>query len=135
MCLQYCAYCDERGASIGCCIRSCRNSFHLPCALKSHCRIEFAGSFRSYCDQHSGFSVPEKVHAPTDPCAICFDEMGPYDLSDSIRSPCCNTDSWYHKWCLAKYAQTSGYFLKCPLCNSKGFRKDIARLGIFIPNR
>lgn len=133
---QFCAYCKEKTATIGCCVRACRKSFHLPCALKNECRLEFVDPFKSFCDVHNGIKKPKKVHKPTDTCKICFDDMGEWNPIQSIQSPCCNRDSWYHKLCLMKYALTSGYFLKCPLCNdSNQFRDSIAKQGIFRPDR
>lgn len=62
--------------------------------------------------------------------------MGKYNLIKSIPLPCCNKNAWCHKMCLQTYAQTSGYFLKCPLCNdSDNFREWIAQRGVFIPDR
>lgn len=65
-----------------------------------------------------------------------FLSIGEYNLIRSIPLPCCNKDSWCHKLCLQQYAQTSGYFLKCPLCkDSDIFRDWIAQRGVFIPDR
>lgn len=133
---QYCHYCHQRGATIGCCVKSCRRSFHLPCALKEDCRFEFSNTFRSFCDEHHNLKRPKNAHKPTDLCTICYDEMGKFNLIQSIALPCCTTDAWCHKLCLQKYAQTSGYFLTCPLCkDSDKFRDWITSRGVFIPDR
>lgn len=134
ICLQVCSVCEDGGASIGCCVKKCRNSFHLPCALTSNCSINFA-NYRTFCKDDRKYQPPAILHTPTEPCTICLAEMGPYRPNQSIQTSCCNT-SWSHKLCLAQYAQTSGYFFKCPLCkNSKQFRQSIMQQGIFIPNR
>lgn len=133
---QFCHYCLQRSATIGCCGKACRRSFHLPCALKNNCRLEFSNTFRSFCDEHHNIKRPKNVHKPTDLCTICYDEMGNFHIIQSIALPCCNKDAWCHKLCLQKYAQTSGYFLKCPLCkDSDQFRDWIAERGVFIPDR
>lgn len=126
----------KKGATIGCCAKSCRKSFHLPCALKNDCRLEFHDPYQSYCDAHVNIKKPKNAHKPSDLCTICSDEMGEYNLIQSIPLPCCNKNAWCHKICLQQYAQTAGYFLKCPLCNaSDSFREWIARRGVFIPDR
>lgn len=68
--------------------------------------------------------------------SVSYLSTGEYNLIRSIPLPCCNKDSWCHKLCLQQYAQTSGYFLKCPLCkDSDMFRDWIAQRGVFIPDR
>lgn len=134
--MQFCFYCHEKGATIGCCAKACRRSFHLPCALEHDCRLEFTNTFRSFCDLHHNIKEPKNVHKPTDLCTVCYDDMGEYNPIRSIPLPCCNKNSWCHKFCLQKYAQTSGYFLKCPLCkDEKLFRDWISQRGVFIPDR
>ncbi|KAJ6641254.1 G2/M phase-specific E3 ubiquitin-protein ligase [Pseudolycoriella hygida] len=131
-----CYYCKGRSATIGCCVRSCRRSFHLPCGLKNDCQFEFFDRYRSFCEEHRTIEEPKVIHQPTDLCTICYDEMGQYNLIKSIPLPCCNKNAWCHKLCLQKYAQTSGYFMKCPLCNnSNTFCTFIAKRGVFIPDR
>lgn len=133
---QTCYYCHQRGATIGCCVKACRRSFHLPCALEQDCRLEFSQTFRSFCDEHHDIKRPRNAHKPTDLCTICYDEMGKFNVIRSIALPCCNKNAWCHKLCLQQYAQTSGYFLKCPLCkDSDHFRDWIAERGVFIPDR
>lgn len=52
-----------------------------------------------------------------------------------ILSPCCKT-GWFHRWCLASFALSAGYFFKCPKCNdTKTFREQVVRKGIFIPDQ
>ncbi|XP_031637487.1 G2/M phase-specific E3 ubiquitin-protein ligase-like [Contarinia nasturtii] len=132
----FCHYCHSNGATIGCCKKSCRHSFHLPCALQNDCRFEFQDPFQSYCDAHHNIKKPKNAHKPSDLCTICYEEMGEYNPVRSIPLPCCNKNSWCHKLCLQQYAQTSGYFLKCPLCkDSDTFREWITRRGVFIPDR
>ncbi|XP_055326820.1 PHD finger protein 7-like isoform X2 [Sitodiplosis mosellana] len=131
-----CKFCKKAGANISCCNTKCRKAFHLACAAEHNCRFEFVNSFQSFCDAHHDIKKPNHVHKPTDLCTICYDEMGKYNLIQSIPLPCCNKNAWCHKLCLQKYAQTSGYFLKCPLCkDSDNFRNFIAERGVFIPDR
>lgn len=123
------------GANIGCTIQKCSRSFHLPCALNKECRFEFLDPFPSFCHKHHGIKKPEIIHATDESCQVCFDDMGEYNPVRSIQSPCCK-NGWCHKTCLMEYANQSGYFMKCPLCNDSNlFRKEIAKLGVFIPNR
>ena len=35
-----CKDCGDKGATLGCHVRSCHASWHLPCARASHCRLE-----------------------------------------------------------------------------------------------
>lgn len=90
--------------------------------------------FESYCGMHVTFDEPKDEHSPRDLCQICHDKMGHYVPMQSIPSPCCNADAWYHKQCLAKFAQTCGDEFKCPLCNNyELFRETIESYGILIP--
>ncbi|VDL82036.1 unnamed protein product [Nippostrongylus brasiliensis] len=47
-----CNVCHERGALIGCCCSKCRLVFHLPCAMRSQCYIDYE-DFRCFCSKHS----------------------------------------------------------------------------------
>ncbi|KAK6029000.1 hypothetical protein OSTOST_04897, partial [Ostertagia ostertagi] len=40
-CFQICSVCNERGAGIGCCSSACRRVFHLPCAIRSMCFLDY----------------------------------------------------------------------------------------------
>ena len=33
-----CSTCGQKGAALGCFVKSCRKSYHLPCALNLDCR-------------------------------------------------------------------------------------------------
>lgn len=94
-------------------------------------------TFRSFCDRHHSIIVPaENQHNETDRCNICLDEMGSFHIINSVQSPCCNNDAWYHKLCLMKMAQSSGYFFRCPLCNdAKKFKQKVKMRGVFVPDR
>lgn len=134
--MKRCAFCLASGANISCCDKICRKAFHLPCASKQNCRFEFCGAFESFCDRHHNIEQPKNCHEPNDMCLICHQPMGEYNPIQSMPITCCNTGSWLHKYCLQKYAQTSGYFVKCPLCNDvETFRKNIRRNGVFVPDR
>lgn len=134
---QRCYYCKNTGATIGCCQSGCPRSFHLPCASKMGCLFEFKNTFESYCHEHHGVRTPTAEQFPNDLCcSICFDEMGSFHPVNSVRSPCCNKNSWYHKRCLMQLAQTTGYFFNCPLCNNGDeFRETLVMKGVFIPDR
>lgn len=105
--------------------------------MQQDCRFQFTGRFQSFCDAHHQIEKPIKCHEPTDLCAICFEQMGKYNVIQSIQPVCCKNNSWFHKSCVQKHADAAGHFhLKCPLCNeSEIFRKNIARRGVFIPHR
>lgn len=95
---------------------------------------EFKDTFRSFCNKHVELPYKEQ-HEPEDECAICFEEMGKFDMITSVLSPCCKT-AWFHKDCLSKYAAASGYFFKCPKCNnSEEFKEEIPNRGVFIPEK
>ncbi|CAB0010900.1 unnamed protein product, partial [Nesidiocoris tenuis] len=46
-----CCFCDKKGASVGCCARSCPSTYHLSCALQSNC--VFLSNKEVYCKNHS----------------------------------------------------------------------------------
>lgn len=135
--LQTCCYCQKRGANIGCCNQRCRQSFHVPCGVKNKCLSEFTGVFRSFCRKHSNqfACAPGEEHKTDDLCRICLDVMGTYDAVESLRSPCCSRDVWYHKRCMMQTAKAAGYFFKCPICkNENDFRGVMTKRGIYIPD-
>lgn len=132
---QKCTFCRENGANIACCDKKCHRHFHLSCAVKRDCRFEFYDKYKSFCDKHHGLTAIDR-HQKTDPCAICQDDMGQYNVIRSIRSPCCKS-GWYHKQCLSRYADAAALFMKCTICNQNidKFRQALEKRGVFIPER
>lgn len=52
-----------------------------------------------------------------------------------ILIPCCK-NSWFHRDCLQRFANTSGVHFKCPLCNDKvQCQSELPKLGIFLPEK
>lgn len=53
--------------------------------------------------------------------------------SRPILIPCCK-NSWFHHDCLQRFANTSGVYFKCPLCNDKDqCHSELPKLGFFLP--
>lgn len=150
-----CCYCNDFGANINCCYKDCKNSFHLPCAVKQHCLFEFCDSYRSFCYEHSLIEIKNtdgfvnKEHPSNEACCICKEEMNDYHPIESFQLPRCNKDlsnasrqsreriDWCHKICMIRYAASSANYFKCPIgCNNiEYFKKVVVRRGIFIPQR
>ncbi|KAI9590782.1 probable serine/threonine-protein kinase DDB_G0282963 [Glossina fuscipes] len=133
-----CCYCKKRSAGIGCCKEKCKSSFHFICGLENGAENQFCESFRSYCHKHRT-SVNCKPPTYRESCCICYNSLRKknevFNSSLHLKAPCC-TNGWFHKLCLQKFAATSGYFFKCPLCNNtKLFREKLKYQGIFIPDQ
>ncbi|XP_053090286.1 uncharacterized protein phf11 isoform X2 [Pangasianodon hypophthalmus] len=50
-----CSYCKKNGATAGCEVKSCKRSYHYPCAHKASAKSEEdqnKGIFRLYCEKH-----------------------------------------------------------------------------------
>jgi len=47
-CFQRCRFCNNVGASIGCCVKSCRMSFHFPCGIANGVLAQYFGTFRYF---------------------------------------------------------------------------------------
>lgn len=136
MVFQTCFYCKTRGASVGCCGKSCRKSFHFSCGVKNRCLTEYVGNFFSFCHQHASTrtSNTSKEYEPDDECEICQKPMGEYDRLNSLKAVCCPDDKWFHKRCLKEQALLNQDDFSCPCCgNSDEFRDNLLINGIFIP--
>ncbi|XP_058825316.1 uncharacterized protein LOC131685532 isoform X2 [Topomyia yanbarensis] len=131
---QKCYLCKGRYANIHCCAKKCFRTFHTVCGIQSGCLSHFVDTFQSWCDRH--VELPSKVqHGEEDVCGICYDAMGPFNKLESIYAPCCQ-NGWFHRRCVAQFAQTAGYFFKCPLCNNKDeFGRAMQLRGVFIPEK
>ncbi|KAH8273765.1 hypothetical protein KR026_007951 [Drosophila bipectinata] len=130
-----CYYCHEPGANIGCCQPACRRTFHTKCGYDNMTQSEFRGTFKSYCHQH--VRSYRYRPAPDEDCVICQDRLAGseerFNVSTMLHSPCCR-NGWYHRHCLQSYANSAGYFFKCPLCNNNTVFNDVALRGISVPN-
>uniref|UniRef100_A0A182Q586 PHD-type domain-containing protein n=1 Tax=Anopheles farauti TaxID=69004 RepID=A0A182Q586_9DIPT len=130
-----CYICKKPHANVSCCAKKCLRTFHTVCGIQNRCLSHYTDTFQSWCASHVPLKSEAKPHAPDEPCSICYDEMGPYEKISSIRAPCCK-NGWFHQQCLARYAQTAGYFFKCPLCkNEDTFLAEIPLRGVFVPER
>lgn len=131
---QKCYICKERYANIWCCAKKCFRTFHTACGFKNGCLSHYSDTFQSWCDKHVEL-VDTEQHSETEACGICYDDMGPYRKLESIRAPCCH-NGWFHRRCVAQFAQSAGYFFKCPLCNNKDdFGQLIRQRGVYIPEK
>lgn len=129
-----CFYCKIRGATIGCCKKGCRKSFHLPCALKNNCLTQFINSFNSFCHLHHGIETNTPVHTIEELCGVCNEMMGTYRPVTSIPLTCCS-NGWCHKKCLKDNAHSSADF-RCPKCGDlEHFHEKMLHNGIFVPFR
>ncbi|XP_058452843.1 uncharacterized protein LOC131431254 isoform X2 [Malaya genurostris] len=131
---QKCYICKGRYANIHCCAKKCFRTFHTVCGIQSGCLSHFVDTFQSWCDKHVELQS-DVLHGEEDVCGICYDAMGPYNKLESIYAPCCQ-NGWFHRRCVAQFAQTAGYFFKCPLCNNKDdFGRAMQLRGVFIPEK
>ncbi|XP_017030325.1 PHD finger protein 7 [Drosophila kikkawai] len=133
--LLRCFYCQRLGANIGCCRTKCRRTFHTKCGYDNLAVSQFSGHYNSFCHQH----IPKyRIRpGPGEQCTICFESLVAkgkrFSLATEMQSPCCR-NGWYHRQCLQRYANSAGYFFKCPLCNDEEKFAEVALFGISIPN-
>jgi len=139
-----CTICTQKYATVGCAAKSCRKTFHLTCAVRSKALLQYCGQFSLYCHEHRlkqrPFAKMAKRNEGEDDqtsfsCGICYDDIAtPLDDLAVIWSPCC--EKWFHKGCVQHFADTSGYFFKCPLCNNKDdFVEEMKQFGIYVPEK
>lgn len=129
---QPCVYCKQKGATVGCCRKQCRRSFHFHCGKKNDYSFTFV-KFKSYCNQHCPPTVHRDQHDDSTICELCSVTMGPYSLVNSIKLICCDSRSWFHRFCLQKNAFEFGVDFKCPKCSeSDDFRTYMLQCGIFV---
>ncbi|KAM3842528.1 G2/M phase-specific E3 ubiquitin-protein ligase [Diretmus argenteus] len=133
-----CYGCKKKGASVGCCIRSCRKMIHFPCGKKQQFISQFTDLFPSYCKDHS---PTQSVSAGLDlslpqSCSVCLDSIDPVLSYSVLKCPACHT-SWFHRDCVQHQADSAGvFFFRCTLCNNKEhFQEEMLRMGIHIPER
>ncbi|XP_016942044.1 pineapple eye protein [Drosophila suzukii] len=127
-----CVYCHRPGANIGCCKSGCRRTFHTKCGIDNLAQNQFRGTYKSYCHRH--VITHRRRPASSDTiCVICtellVEEGERFNVVNMLYSPCCR-NGWYHRKCLQMYANTSGYFFKCPLCNNTEEFHDVTLMGI-----
>ncbi|CAL8146793.1 unnamed protein product [Orchesella dallaii] len=126
-----CAFCHINGASVGCCEKKCKISYHFPCGLANQVTFQFLGNYESFCIDHSRYScrIPEKDHK----CPVCMCNISGKELY--VSASCCKS-AILHKSCVQRMAFSAGYFFKCPTCNSSNlFKKEIRCQGVFIPEQ
>ncbi|XP_053671024.1 PHD finger protein 7-like [Anopheles nili] len=137
-----CVYCQCPSAPIRCAKDGCDRWFHYPCGYDNSCLTQFCDQFNSFCHLH----VPEEYYQPQNTkdkdCEICFEELpqltdANFNILSVIQS--CNKPKCppglMHRTCLQRFAYTSGYNFKCPLCFRKDFKIQAIKRGIFVPSR
>lgn len=137
-----CFYCNLPSAAIACAQAGCERRFHYICGYNNACLTLFVGQFESYCHQHVPAKLCQPVNRKDRDCDICFTEL-PLETEPnfnplSIIHTSCDSncpEGLLHRECVQRYAYTSGYDFKCPLCWNKNFRHMAEECGIFIPQR
>lgn len=128
---QTCFYCKLKGANIGCSRKSCRKSFHLPCALENNGLVQFCDKFDSFCHIHHGIER-QSIHSKDEICALCSQSMKEFHAVTSIELDCCG-DKWYHRNCLRKLAFEKQNNFCCPNCGDHDdFRNFMLKNGVFV---
>ncbi|XP_050067414.1 PHD finger protein 7-like [Anopheles maculipalpis] len=139
---KQCAYCSRPSAAIECAQPECVRRFHYICGYNNGCLTQFRNQMLSYCHKH----LPKLYHKPINTrgreCDICFNDLplvteADYNPVAIVRTHCDKvcSDGFFHRECVQRFAYTSGYNFKCPLCWNKCFRRHAADSGIFIPQR
>ncbi|XP_078672201.1 uncharacterized protein LOC144911760 [Branchiostoma floridae x Branchiostoma belcheri] len=136
-----CNFCEQKGATIGCCTKKCRAVFHLPCGMDNGSLHLFFDDFKSYCREHRPMQVISKDMILDTPeknpvCPICMYRLTPKPSHNVLKTPCCKR-TWLHRECVQHQASSAGmYFFRCPICNSKeAFQQEMLKNGIYIPEQ
>ncbi|XP_021961302.1 uncharacterized protein LOC110857011 isoform X2 [Folsomia candida] len=128
-----CTFCGKTGASIGCCTKACRTTYHFPCGLANDIQYQFLRNFETYCPKHydhQNICLPDNEELS---CPLCMSGISKDE--DVIKGGCCN-GSIFHKDCAKQMALNAGYFLKCPLCNeTTKFIEELRTHGVFVPEQ
>ncbi|CAH1261920.1 G2E3 [Branchiostoma lanceolatum] len=136
-----CSFCEQKGATIGCCTKRCRIAFHLPCGMENKTLHLFFDDFKSYCKEHRPMQVISKDMILDTPeknpvCPICMYRLTPKPSDSVLKTPCCKR-TWLHRDCVQRQASNAGmYFFRCPICNTKEtFQQEMLKNGIYIPEQ
>lgn len=126
-----CFFCKKKHANLGCCVQICKKMYHIKCGRNDDASFEFVDTFPSYCKEHSKKRKQKKITEDAE-CGICMDKI---KKAKALLIPCCR-NSWFHRTCIQKFANTSGVFFKCPMCNdTKICKKKLPLLGILLPEK
>lgn len=136
-----CYVCMGNNATISCSVQNCQRSFHLVCAEKKHCLIQYVEPYNAFCDEHHGLS---EIPPMSWKCQTCWEQFKK-ENNQRKRSPveyipsCCR-HGWYHRQCIRKQAHFSGSNMKCPSCGEKDeqraeYQRFVQTRGVYIPNR
>lgn len=85
-----CFYCRLKGANIGCCRKSCRKSFHLPCLLQHNGSVQFCDKFDSFCHIHHNVER-SSIHSKEEICSLYSQNMMEIHAITSIELNCCGS--------------------------------------------
>ncbi|XP_046860887.1 uncharacterized protein LOC124454120 [Xenia sp. Carnegie-2017] len=130
-----CGLCGKKGASCCCSHQHCKKAFHFTCGLQKKYLFQFFGKFSVYCSDHRLYQNAPSFPWKTAPCPICLEHVQCISSPDILTTPCCK-DVWFHRACVQKQAEVSGYFFRCAVCNNKSkFLKEMQRMGIFVRDR
>ncbi|XP_029195769.2 uncharacterized protein LOC114961283 [Acropora millepora] len=134
-----CNFCKKPGASIGCCVEKCHQTYHYNCGRQRGSLFQFFDSFNSFCTYHRPTQQIHLRESDGKNCPICLNDIEwnscPFLADVPLLTPCCKV--WFHNKCLQRHAHSSGlYYFKCPLCNNKKeFQDEMKRMGVYIPEQ
>eukprot|EP00099_Drosophila_melanogaster_P007085 NP_001259740.1 PHD finger protein 7, isoform B [Drosophila melanogaster] len=133
--LLKCCYCRRLGANIWCCKSGCRRTFHTKCGVDNLAQNQFCDTYNSFCHQHVLVPRNRPVFKNDEECLLCAEDVVAkgerFSVVTCLYAPCCR-NGWFHRRCLQRYANSSGYFFKCPLCNNTDVFRRVAYMGIAV---
>jgi len=130
-----CRFCEKPGASSGCCVKTCRTTYHFKCGLEANVQFVYANTFDTYCDVHRSCQDLNYLNNESVVCPVCLDDIDQPDPFTIIKTPCCK-NVFVHRECVQRQAYASGYFFKCPTCNNQeAFQNEMVKYGVYIPQR
>ena len=134
-----CFQCKKKGATVGCCNKKCKRTFHFPCGSQTKMLNQYMGAFESFCISHHPVQkVPAEpfVSDQKAACTICHEAVIAKASYDVLWAPCCMKQAWFHRDCTQKMALSAGSYFRCPMCSNKGiFVQEMKRMGIYVPNQ
>ena len=81
-----CSYCDKGPATVGCCAKGCKKTYHLYCGMINGSLQQFTDSYPSFCKDHRPLQsiyqqklTQAQIRAKRE-CGMCFEAILRYDF-------------------------------------------------------
>jgi len=137
-----CNFCKQNYSTVGCVVKRCKKSYHLPCGIAKGSLNQFLGEFAPLCETHRpGQKKEASCSCHGQLCGVCLEQLEERLSSGVLLTPFCGgwVGSCDAESCLCpngnQYDEddTVWEIILCSYCGAQGIHVKCGKLRLLKP--